>query len=301
MKTTASWTVWRHVGLRHIALAGLGCLLVGAQLHAADYTYVRLNVPGSDETWATGINARGDIVGVYFAAGIRNGYLLRKGVYTTLPFPEGAIALGARAINARGDIVGTFDSADGAMHGYLLKDGQYTAFDRPGSSATSAFGLNNADDIVGIWEDGSFLLRNGKFRNVPSGGERGVLYNVLDVRDNGRVLVGAAIGPSGVTGFISRRFGEIELIAHPDAPGCTAIRGINERGDVVGVFDTDGCDPPFGGARGFLLRDGEFTVIDFPGGSGSDAFGINDDGVIVGRYVDRNGAIRGFKAKPNTN
>jgi probable HAF family extracellular repeat protein len=300
MKITASWAISKPVGLRRIALLTLGSLFVSTQLQAADYTYVRISVPGSEETWATGINARGDIVGVYFTAGVRHGYLLRKGVYTTLPFPEGAVAFGARAINARGDIVGTFDTSDGAMHGYLLKDGQYTAFDHPGSSTTSAFGLNNADDIVGVWEDGGFVLRDGKFRNVPSGGERGVLYNVLDVRDNGRVFVGAAIGPSGLSGFISRRHGEIELISHPDAPGCTAIRGTNERGDVVGVFDTDGCDAPFG-AQGFLFRDGEFTVIDFPGGSGSDAFGINDDGVIVGRYVDRSGAIRGFKAKRNSN
>ena len=292
---------WRHAGFQRVVLATLGWLLVSSQLHAADYTYVRLNVPGSDETWATGINARGDIVGVYFAAGIRNGYLLRKGVYTTLPFPEGATAFGARAINSRGDIVGTFDSSDGALHGFLLSDGQYTAFDHPGSSATSAFGLNDAGDIVGVWDDGGYLLRDGKFRRVPSGAVRGVQYNVLDIRDNGRVLVGAAIGPSGVTGFVSRRSGEIELIAHPDASlGCTVIRGTNERGDVVGVFVTDGCEPLFGDSHGFLLRDGEFTVIDFPGaGGGSDAFGINDDGVIVGRYLDRGGRIRGFKARPS--
>jgi uncharacterized membrane protein len=300
MRTTVSRAGWGQVCLRNIALAGLGCLLVGAQLPAADYTYVRLNVPGSDETWATGINARGDIVGLYFTVETRQGYVLRKGVYTTLPLPDGAVGLGARAINARGDIAGAFDGADGALHGFLLSDGQYTAFDHAGSSATSGFGLNNAGEIAVVADDGSFLFRNGKFRPVPAGAVRGVQYNVFDVQDNGRVLVGTAIGPSTITGFISRRHGEIELIAHPDASlGCTAVRGTNERGDVVGVFDADGCDVPFGNSHGFVLRDGEFTVIDFPGGRSTDAFGINDDGVIVGRYVDRGGAIRGFKAKPS--
>jgi uncharacterized membrane protein len=76
---------------------------------------------------------------------------------------------------------------------------------------------------------------------------------------------------------------------------------MNERGDMVGSVATDDCFPPFGDARGFLLRDGEFTPIHFPGAQGTDAWDINDDGVIVGRYVDRSGAIRGFKAKPNSN
>jgi probable HAF family extracellular repeat protein len=300
MKTTASWTVWRHVGLGHIALAGLACLLAVTQLRAADYTYVRISVPGSVETWANGINARGDIVGLYFTAEARYGYLLRKGVYTTLPLPEGAVGLGARAINARGDIVGGFDGSDGALHGFLLSDGQYTAFDRAGSSATSAFGLNNAGEIVGVSDNGGYLLRDGNFHPAPSGAVRGVQYNVFDIQDNGRVLVGTAISDAAITGFISRRHGEIELIVHPDASlGCTGIRGTNERGDLVGFFVTDGCDPPFGNTHGFVLRDGEFTAIDFPGARSSDAFGINDDGVIVGRYVDRSGAIRGFKARPS--
>jgi len=297
---TASRASRRQVRLRRIIFAGLGCLLFGPQLPAADYTYVRLSVPGSTETWATGINARGDIVGVYFVGDVRNGYVFHKGAYTTLPLPAGAAGLGARAINARGEIVGNFDAADDTLHAFLLSGGQYTVIDRPGSSDTSAFGLNNAGEVVGISGAGGYVLRDGRFLKVPNGGVPGVQYNILDLQDNGRVVVGVAIDSSRVAGFISRHAGEIELIEHPDASlGCTGIRGINERGDVVGFFVTDGCDPASEASHGFLLRDGEFTVIDFPGGRGSDAFGINDDGVIVGRYVDRNGSLRGFRAKPS--
>ena len=300
MKTTASVTAWRHIGLRHIALAGLGCLLVSLQLQAADYTYVRISVPGSIETWANGINARGDIVGLYLTAdGGTHGYVLRKGVFTTIEHPD-ADALAARRINSRGDIAGVCHDFDGGLHGFLLSGGQLTHIQKPDSTFTWAFGLNDAGDIVGVSDSGGYLLRDGKFRTVPSGGVRGVDYRLFDVQDNGRVMVGTAISNSGINGFISRRAGEIELISYPDLPGaCTAIRGMNERGDMVGSVATDDCFPPFGDARGFLLRDGEFTPIHFPGAQGTDAWDINDDGVIVGRYIDRAGHLVGFKAKPN--
>jgi len=289
---------WRRVGFRCIGLAA-ACLLAATQLRAADYTYVRISVPGSVETWANGINARGDIVGLYFTPdGGPFGYVLRKGVYTTVEHPDAA-GLAARRINSRGDIAGVWHDFDGGLHGFLLSGGQLTHIQKPDSTFTWAFGLNDAGDIVGVSDSGGFLLRDGKFRKVPSGGVRGVDYRLFDVQDNGRVLVGTAISDSAITGFISRRFGEIELISHPDLPDhCTGIRGMNERGDIVGSVAIDDCFPPFNNSRGFLLRDGQFTPINFPGALGTDAWDINDDGVIVGRYLDRAGHIVGFKAKP---
>jgi uncharacterized membrane protein len=70
------------------------------------------------------------------------------------------------------------------------------------------------------------------------------------------------------------------------APGAvakqTGARGINPRGDIVGFYvDTAGVQ------HGFLLKDGEFTTIDFPlaGVRASIANGINAQGEIVGQYV----------------
>ena len=289
---------WRRVGFRCIGLAAV-CLLAVTQLRAADYTYVRISVPGSGETWANGINARGDIVGLYIPAdGVQRGYVLRKGVYTTIEHPDAEVD--ARRINSRGDIVGVLHDSEGSR-GFLLSGGQFTRIDKPDSSFTWAFGLNDAGDVVGVWDGGSFHFRDGRFRTAPSGSVPGFNFRLFDIQDNGRVMVGTAISNSAINGFISRRQGEVELISYPGLPGnCTAIRGMNERGDVVGsvVTDPDNCFPPFGDSRGFLLRDGEFTPINFPGAQGTDAWDINDDGVIVGRYLDRAGRVVGFKAKP---
>lgn len=66
----------------------------------------------------------------------------------------------------------------------------------------------------------------------------------------------------------------------------TALGGINPAGDIVGVYN-DGA----GKQHGFVLRDGKFTSIDFPGeliGVGGNlqtvARGINPAGDIVGSF-----------------
>lgn len=77
---------------------------------------------------------------------------------------------------------------------------------------------------------------------------------------------------------------------------------MNQRGDMVGGFAyvnaIDECYPPFVDGHGFLLRDGEFTRIDVPGSTGTDAFAINDDAVIVGHFTDKKGRMHGFRAVP---
>jgi hypothetical protein len=80
------------------------------------------------------------------------------------------------------------------------------------------------------------------------------------------------------------------------------VRGINERGDVVGfysiVHSVAECNstPP---AHGFLLRQGHYTTIDFLGAPDSLLMSINDDGVMVGLLNDHVlNKITGFRATP---
>ena len=283
-----------RTGLRRSALAALACLLASPQLLAQDYNYLTIRVPGSQETWATDINARGDIVGVSFdSEGIARGFLWRKRVFTTIEHPT-AVGLEARAINARGDIAGILNDSTGA-HGFLLSNGRFTVINRPHASYTFAFGLNNAGDVVGHSDAGDYIFRDGQFRRAPS--------SVRDIQDNGRVTVGVTEAPGGYAGFISRKHDEVELIELPNLPvPCSVVRGINQRGDMVGGFvyisADEECVPLSGDAHGFVLRDREFTRIDFPGAQATEAMAINDDGVIVGRFVNRDGQVLGFRAKP---
>ena len=52
-----------------------------------------------------------------------------------------------------------------------------------------------------------------------------------------------------------------------------------------------------GAAHGFLLEDGEFTSIDFPGATDTRAFGINERGDIVGNYVDADKRTHAYIAR----
>jgi probable HAF family extracellular repeat protein len=293
-----------------IKLTALLCLAMGPFLLAAQYRFETINFPSSVETQANGINARGDIVGIYIdAENVSHSFLLHKGIFTTIEVPFATETLAARGINARGDIVGNFHDSTFTRHGYLLSNGQFTQIDYPGASVTILERINNAGDITGTWFDdrgnvSAFIRRDGKFQNVsiPNGSNE----NVRSAQDNGRVLVGSVIlnVDGGYRGFISRDPGKFELIEYPGlAVPCSGLRSINQRGDIVGAFGyvnvVDECYPPFDDQHGFLLRDGQFTLIEFPGSPSTDAMCINDDGVIVGRYTDRNGSFRGFKAVPS--
>ena len=81
-------------------------------------------------------------------------------------------------------------------------------------------------------------------------------------------------------------------------PSRSAARWINESRDIVGVYANTLDECYAFQAHGFLLRQGAYTAIDFPGSVYTEAFSINDDGVIVGDYTDKNGNTHGFKAVP---
>jgi probable HAF family extracellular repeat protein len=65
-----------------------------------------------------------------------------------------------------------------------------------------------------------------------------------------------------------------------DYPGAisTSANGVNDKGHVVGGFETTET------THGFLWKSGQFTVIDVPGALVTEAFGINSKGQIVGVY-----------------
>ncbi len=295
--------------MRQLIKLTLLCLLLSPPLHAADYRFSRIQFPDSDLTEADGINARGDIVGSYLNSdGVGHGFLLRRGVFTTIDVPGAMETIAARGINARGDIVGGFLDHDDVRHGFLLSDGKYSQIDYPGSTGTYLTGINNAGDIAGGYfkgeaSNGTFIRKYGKFYNVHIPG--GSAANVRSAQDNGRVLVGSVFMDfdGGFHGFVRSKPGEFELI---DLPGlsvpCGGVRSINERGDMVGGFayldSIDECYRPEHDRHGFLLRNGRFKQIDFPGSIVTDAFAINDDGVIVGHYFDKKGNTHGFKAVP---
>ena len=298
--------------MRQVIKLTLFCLALSSLLFAADYRFVRFDFPNAAATFALGINARGDIVGRYVDTdGVTHGFLLHKGVFSTIDFPH-ALFIAARGINARGDIVGRVIDAGGNEHGFLLRDGHFKKIDYPGASATSARGINNAGDITGRHFDAAgnengFILQDGTFHNVRVPNSATPLHpcstDVFMAMDNGRVAVGDLCTDvdGGIHGYLRNRPGDFQIIDFPGAGApCTAARWINESRDIVGVYANtlDECFAFASQAHGFVLRQGAYTAIDFPGSVYTEAYSISDDGVIVGDYTDKQGNVHGFKAVP---
>jgi uncharacterized membrane protein len=166
--------------------------------------------------------------------------------FTTIDVPGASTTL-ALDINAGGEIVGRYAVA-GKTHGFLRsKAAEFTTIDFPGAVFTTVNGINRRGDIVGTYS----LLASPTVRH-------GYL------RSNGQFT---SIDPPG--------------------SNLTTANGINDRGDIVGRFCTLAQCVPLpgnGDFRGFLLRRGEYTTIDFPGARETNAFKIIDGGRIIGGY-----------------
>jgi probable HAF family extracellular repeat protein len=279
-------------------------LLATAARSDANFTYSKIDFPGAAATTAAGINARGDIVGNYVdSAGVTHGLLLREGVFSTIDYP-GVTLTAARGINARGDIVGRVLDSSGGEHGFLLRDGSFSQVDYPGAAATTARGINNAGDITGRHfssggNESGFIWRDGSFYNVrvPSS----CSTDVWMAMDNGQTAVGdfCTNADDGIHGYLRAKPGNFETIDFPNAGApCTALRWINERGDIVGVYANSLSECDAFQLHGFLLTRGQYTAVDFPGAAFTTALGVSDDGEIVGLFINQKGDTHAFKAAP---
>ena len=113
---------------------------------------------GAVNTWGSGINDKGAIVGYYTdSAGARHGFLLQGTKYTTLDVP-GAAATYATDINKSGKIVLFWANSRGAIKSSLYNGKTYKTINVPGAASSYALGLNNAGDVCYGWLDSSGVV-----------------------------------------------------------------------------------------------------------------------------------------------
>ncbi len=119
--------------------------------------------------------------------------------------PSGITGPTAAAINNQGDIAGygtdaTGDSSNGQVVGYLLRrDGRVTVLSVPGSSMTQALGINDNDEVVGVYQVGT--------------------------NSNAQTH-----------GFTWTQWGGFQTVDDPHGIGTTTINGVNDNGDLVGFY-----------------------------------------------------------------
>jgi probable HAF family extracellular repeat protein len=105
---------------------------------------------------------------------------------------------------------------------------------------------------------------------------------VIAVNDAGQ-YVGASIDASGTNHAIFFDGNTFSLLDPTGVVGTnfSFALSLNLRGDIVGGY-VDASNL----SHGFLYHGGNVTTIDFPGASGTFAFGINDEREVIGVYAD---------------
>jgi hypothetical protein len=245
-------------------------------------TYTGAGTGTLQGTTVTGINAEGDVAGIYITVpNIAHGFVLTAatGTITTFDAPgagtsknQGTFATG---IDAAGDVTGIYADSNNAYHGFVRagSTGVITAFDVPGAPTgtghrgTSPISINASGTITGLYSDAG-SVRHGFIRSSSGS------FTTFDVTGAGTT----------------------------SGKGTIPI-GINASGDVTGFYaDSNGL------AHGFIriASTGAFTApIDAPsagnvpsnGGfsfGGTIAIGIDTAGDIAGIYADANSVFHGY-------
>ena len=70
--------------------------------------------------------------------------------------------------------------------------------------------------------------------------------------------------------------------------------GINNAGDIAGVYGTIDSVSNQLVYHGFVLSNGVYATLDHPLGTSTSAHGINDQGQVVGDYTESGGKVHGF-------
>jgi probable HAF family extracellular repeat protein len=217
-------------------------------------------LPGDDNVFVEGINARGQAVG--FSQSTVN-FRRRAAVFVDsiareLTIPQATDAAGADIDNA-GDVVGAYVTRSGETMAYLFRHGEGRDLGTLGQTMRSsrAAGINNRRQIVGS--------------------------SVIDT-------------PTPIGNFQTRAFlyqhGSMTVLATPAGFSSVASR-INERGQAIGRIERN--DASWEDSRAALWdKDGLKVLLD----QASDARGINKRGQVVGAVLTGSGGFFYEPGKP---
>lgn len=150
--------------------------------------FMPIDVPGATDTTAEGINAMGEIVGVYWSepSGPPHGFLRSpNGFFVTID-PEGSVDTQAEDLNRWGQMVGFYDTGDGVRRGFLRSAGVFSPIDAPNADDTIPSGINDALQIVGFFEDAAgghgFHLAGTSFMPIDVPGAELTDANRINIR-----------------------------------------------------------------------------------------------------------------------
>jgi probable HAF family extracellular repeat protein len=270
----------------------LSALPARAALHTIDG-------PNGFETDCNDINNSNVVVGFYVDNnGVSHGFA-QVGQQMKIVDVPGATATLLYGINNHNQVVGWYTDASSVTHGLAMDSHQHmTTIDPPGSTLTNAWGINDAGEIVGAYTDSGgvfhgFTLLNGKYTtfDAPNGA---VLTELTGINNKGE-MVGIFDDSTGVEHGFGVSNGHFIQIDDPNSLGAvTATDRVNDSEEYVGLWATS-TGGPF---SGYHAKANVFTTITFPGSTETRTRGLNNAGVVVGRYTDQSNVIHGYAGTP---
>jgi hypothetical protein len=255
-------------------------------------------MPGSG-TFATGINDSGVIVGYFTNNTGSHGFELSNGVYTTIDAPNVLpYSTEITGISNSGLIDGSYyDASTNTEVVFIDNAGSFTLISfpslqfPPGNTSIEVGGINNSGVVVGeTFTPGQsgFDTQNGTAQSVVSGYLNGI-------NDLG-VAVGS--GASAGYGFFTLNIATHTLTNFPAiGNGGTIPYAINNLGVIVGEYfesTASGADA----VSGFVDNNGSIQTISIPGAVDTIVRSTNDNGTIVGYYIDSNDQAHAFIGTP---
>ena len=229
----------------------------------------------------------------------------RAGGFQTINNPADLTFNQLLGINNSGLIAGYYGSS--VNQGYLVSPpygaANFTSQNYPGSAQTQVTGLNNIGTTVGFYADGAsnnfgFYQTGGTFTSVsnPSTAGAPTVNQLLGVNDQ-NIAVGFYNDASGASHGYTYNIATSTFSADINVTGATSTTAaaINNAGEIAGFFTSSG-----GAIDGFLDDGGTFTTVIVPNSTTTQLFGLNDNGLAVGDWVDASGAMHGLVFNSNT-
>ncbi len=218
------------------------------------YKFHTKDVGGDTFTQLLGINDAETIVG-YHGATVNKGEVTAvHGGFTSDNFP-GSAQTQVTGVSNLGEQVGFYVDNNGVTHGFVQQGTIYTTADAPNTAFNQLLGVNDEGVAVGY----------------SSSDPTGLTLQKAYVRD-----------ANGTVNYID--FSKQHL--SPSAN--TQATGITDNGEVVGFIQTGTT------SVGFVDINGAISEVKAFGSSFTQILGVNNEGEMVGDFVDSAGNMHGF-------
>jgi hypothetical protein len=289
------------VGLAIVFCGAMSALASAAQ----QYAFRKVVFPTDTFTQLLGINDF-DVIAGYHGQNVNLGFEFSlPDTFTSENYPL-STQTQVTGINNNFKTSGFYIDSGGVFHGFLrTAGGIFSApVDFPGTGFNQLLGLNFRSQAVGYYADSPSFTVDHAYIYDQNGGVFLPIVNPLSVNsqatgiNNEQVVCGFYVDSGGTTHGFMLNAGTLTTLDFPGSNFTQAL-GLNDNGQVVGVYSTNnGAVPMHGFVYNITYK--HFHSVDDPKGLGTTTInGINNFGQIVGFYVDSNTNTDGCIGTPS--